>query len=143
MWLLKSLPMYIRAMNIRVITGVYFLQVKNKPWIPKVYTWIWHRHEHYKMQFYSLHASKPRWNYGTPTFLPLWCTSLKISHWTISCNKTRTVAFFQLVYWIVLRWKLWDIFTPCYRMNVSVRYHSGGSMKLNVCILLLAHMVYL
>ncbi len=27
--------------------------------------------------------------------------------------------------------------------NVSVRYHSGGSMELNACILLLAHMVYL
>jgi hypothetical protein len=24
-----------------------------------------------------------------------------------------------------------------------VRYHSGGSMKLNACILLLSHMVYL
>jgi hypothetical protein len=28
-------------------------------------------------------------------------------------------------------------------MAESVRYHSGGSMKLNACILLLAHMVYL
>ncbi len=27
--------------------------------------------------------------------------------------------------------------------DVSVRYHSGGSMELNACILLLAHMVYL
>ncbi len=27
--------------------------------------------------------------------------------------------------------------------TVSVRYHSGGSMKLNACNLLLAHMVYL
>jgi hypothetical protein len=26
---------------------------------------------------------------------------------------------------------------------VTVCYHSGGSMKLNACILLLAHMVYL
>jgi hypothetical protein len=26
---------------------------------------------------------------------------------------------------------------------VTVRYHSGGSMELNACILLLAHMVYL
>ncbi len=26
-----------------VITGVYFSQVKNKPWIPWVYTWFWHR----------------------------------------------------------------------------------------------------
>ncbi len=26
---------------------------------------------------------------------------------------------------------------------LRVRYHSGGSMKLNACILLLAHMVYL
>jgi hypothetical protein len=26
---------------------------------------------------------------------------------------------------------------------VLVRYHSGGSMKLNACNLLLAHMVYL
>jgi hypothetical protein len=25
----------------------------------------------------------------------------------------------------------------------TVRYHSGGSMKLNACILFLAHMVYL
>ncbi len=25
-----------------IITGVYFSQVKNKPWIPWVYTWIWH-----------------------------------------------------------------------------------------------------
>jgi hypothetical protein len=28
-------------------------------------------------------------------------------------------------------------------LTVTVRYHSGGSMKLNACILLLAHMVYL
>jgi hypothetical protein len=27
--------------------------------------------------------------------------------------------------------------------RVSVCYHSGGSMKLNACILILAHMVYL
>jgi hypothetical protein len=27
--------------------------------------------------------------------------------------------------------------------TVAVRYHSGGSMELNACILLLAHMVYL
>jgi hypothetical protein len=26
---------------------------------------------------------------------------------------------------------------------ITVRYHSGGSMELNACILLLAHMVYL
>ncbi len=26
---------------------------------------------------------------------------------------------------------------------IPVRYHSGGSMKLNACILLLAHIVYL
>jgi hypothetical protein len=26
---------------------------------------------------------------------------------------------------------------------VGVRYHTGGSMKLNACILILAHMVYL
>jgi hypothetical protein len=24
------------------LTGVYFLQVKNKPWHPWVYTWFWH-----------------------------------------------------------------------------------------------------
>jgi hypothetical protein len=29
-----------------IITGVYFSQVKNKPWIPWVYTWFWHRREH-------------------------------------------------------------------------------------------------
>jgi hypothetical protein len=27
--------------------------------------------------------------------------------------------------------------------GISVRYHSGGSMKLNACVLLLSHMVYL
>jgi hypothetical protein len=27
--------------------------------------------------------------------------------------------------------------------TLNVRYHSGGSMKLNACILHLAHMVYL
>ncbi len=32
--------------------------------------------------------------------------------------------------------------TTYYHM-VGVRYHSGGSMKLNACILLFAHMVYL
>jgi hypothetical protein len=26
---------------------------------------------------------------------------------------------------------------------IYVRYHSGGSMKLNACILILVHMVYL
>jgi hypothetical protein len=32
----------------------------------------------------------------------------------------------------------------CIKFKVSrVRYHSGGSMKLNTCILILAHMVYL
>jgi hypothetical protein len=29
------------------------------------------------------------------------------------------------------------------RVSVLVRYYSGGSMKLNACILFLAHMVYL
>jgi hypothetical protein len=29
------------------------------------------------------------------------------------------------------------------KADVNVRYHSGGSMELNACILLLAHMVYL
>ncbi len=28
-------------------------------------------------------------------------------------------------------------------VNISVRYHSEGSMKLNACILILAHMFYL
>jgi hypothetical protein len=28
-----------------IIPGVYFSQVKNKPWIPWVYTWSWHRRE--------------------------------------------------------------------------------------------------
>ncbi len=28
-------------------------------------------------------------------------------------------------------------------VDISVPYHSGGSMKLNACILVLAHMVYL
>ncbi len=40
--LFLSFPMYKVC---RVITGVYFLQVKNKPWIPWVYTWSWHRPE--------------------------------------------------------------------------------------------------
>ncbi len=31
----------------------------------------------------------------------------------------------------------------CPKLNVTVRYHSGGSMKLNACILVLAHMVYI
>jgi hypothetical protein len=33
--------------------------------------------------------------------------------------------------------------TVSVKKNNSVRYHSGGSMKLNACNLLLAHMVYL
>ncbi len=37
-----------------------------------------------------------------------------------------------------------EIFTSiCYLFTVTVRYHTGGSMKLNACILHLAHMVYL
>ncbi len=30
---------------VHIITGVYFSQVKNKPWIPWVYTWSWHCRE--------------------------------------------------------------------------------------------------
>jgi hypothetical protein len=30
-----------------LLTAVYFLQVKNKPWLPWVYTWIWHRREQF------------------------------------------------------------------------------------------------
>ncbi len=30
-----------------IITGVYFSQVKSKPWIPWVYTWFWHCREHF------------------------------------------------------------------------------------------------
>jgi hypothetical protein len=37
-----------------LITGVYFPQVKNKPWIPWVYTWIWHCREHIFSPFTSL-----------------------------------------------------------------------------------------
>ncbi len=46
------LPMYLlwptiivsspRTSCVCIITGVYFSQVKNKPWIPWVYTWSWH-----------------------------------------------------------------------------------------------------
>jgi hypothetical protein len=43
----------------------------------------------------------------------------------------------------------WNI-SVSYKMKILVkfqfayvRYHSGGSMKLNACILILAHMLYL
>jgi hypothetical protein len=32
---------------VSIVTGVYFSQVKNKPWIPWVYTWSWHRREQF------------------------------------------------------------------------------------------------
>jgi hypothetical protein len=35
------------------------------------------------------------------------------------------------------------VFTSSRSAYLTVRYHSGGSMKLNACILFLAHMVYL
>ncbi len=28
-----------------ILIDVYFLQVKNKPWLPWLYSWIWHRRE--------------------------------------------------------------------------------------------------
>jgi hypothetical protein len=37
-------PMY---KTCHTITGAYFSQVKNKQWIPWVYTWSWHRRKHW------------------------------------------------------------------------------------------------
>ncbi len=37
----------------------------------------------------------------------------------------------------------WDVDILYLSLAITFRYHSGGSMKLNACILLLAHMVYL
>jgi hypothetical protein len=39
--------------------------------------------------------------------------------------------------------RLWSEIDLADGYVVNVRYHSGGSMKLNACNLLLAHMVYL
>ncbi len=36
---------YVQGIWFVILIGVYFLQVKNKPWLPWVYTWIWHHHE--------------------------------------------------------------------------------------------------
>ncbi len=41
-----------------VITGVYFSPVKNKPWIPWVYTWFWNRREQLYCSGYSSGASR-------------------------------------------------------------------------------------
>ncbi len=49
--------------------------------------------------------------------------------------------FHRLVLLLALLSFCWTV--PLKQDNVTVRYHSGGSMKLNAHILLLAHMVYL
>ncbi len=39
-------PMHVQNKSLTVtLTGVYFLQVKNKPWNLWVYSWFWHRRE--------------------------------------------------------------------------------------------------
>jgi hypothetical protein len=38
-------PLHVLVFCDCIITSVYFSQVKNKPWIPWVYTWFWHRRE--------------------------------------------------------------------------------------------------
>ncbi len=48
------------------LIAVYFSQVKNKPWLPWVYTWIWHRQE--QLQF------KMAWN---STIFKNWRTTNK------------------------------------------------------------------
>jgi hypothetical protein len=39
--------------------------------------------------------------------------------------------------------KLFWLRSSNWLLTSNVRYHSGGSMKLNACILFLAHMVYI
>ncbi len=34
-----------------ILIGVYFSQVKNRPWLPWVYSWIWHRCEQLPVSF--------------------------------------------------------------------------------------------
>ncbi len=46
MYLSPTITVYFSCKScVCIITGVYFSQVKNKPWIPWVYTWSWHRRE--------------------------------------------------------------------------------------------------
>jgi hypothetical protein len=42
----KSPLFFSRIQTCPTITGVYFSQVKNKQWIPWVYTWSWHCRKH-------------------------------------------------------------------------------------------------
>ncbi len=38
---------HVHTSRFTILIDVYFLQVKNKPWLPWVYSWIRHRREHY------------------------------------------------------------------------------------------------
>ncbi len=35
-----------------ILIGLYFSQVKNKPWHPWVYSWIWHHREQLQLEFW-------------------------------------------------------------------------------------------
>ncbi len=48
---------YVQGNWFIILIGVYFLQVKNKPWLRWVYTWIWHHHG----QYLSCSKSSTNW----------------------------------------------------------------------------------
>jgi hypothetical protein len=60
-------------------------------------------------------------------------------------------VYWWKVWWLLDRgrqhyFKMYSITGYCFKRAlrvITVRYHSGGSMKLNACNLLLANMVYL
>jgi hypothetical protein len=68
-----------------IITGVYFSQVENKPWIPWVYTWSWHCREQDYMEMCKNSKALGRgnntnclWNlnYTKKKILKAWSTEL-------------------------------------------------------------------
>ncbi len=48
----------IQGIWLLVLISVYFSQVKNKPWLPWVYSWIWHRRE----QLQKTKIKQLQWN---------------------------------------------------------------------------------
>ncbi len=70
------LPAYLMYKICHAITGAFFSKVKNKPWIPWVYTWSWHRCE----QLTNVHFRLQQTNGSLPFPVP-------------SCRKKRKLPF--------------------------------------------------
>ncbi len=93
----------------RVITGVHFPQVKNKPWIPWVYTWSWHRREQkgYSEQFpFSGFRNSPE--SGMRGLRGFWTLRFMVqSKLCAEVSKNSYLSVLSISLWPVILWTAW------------------------------------